>query len=140
MFAGVLGAGCSEIEPQRVLAQADPTPIGDEPGLGSPSAVATCFLLTQEETNLTDGQIRDLCLGTPTPTGPAACFTAAEDALLLTDSQQILLCRCAVSAEPVGCYQRLNRQSYLSDTQILQLCAPVLAYQLLDNCLPATAE
>lgn len=136
LAAVLLGAftACNEVDAQQPQ---PPIPTTPAPPDQPTSVIATCFLSAQAQTNLTDAQIKDLCLGTRVPTGPVDCYTAAEDELLLTDVQQLVLCRCADSAQPVGCFARLTRESFLVDRQIIELCAPGLAYDLQANCLPA---
>lgn len=105
----------------------------------SPSAPAFCYIAARDRTMLLDDQIFALCQGAPTPTGPVDCFVQASRRLMFTDTQRVLLCRCAISAEPVDCVEMLNRETFLPDREIEQLCSPTLSRGLLSSCVPRTA-
>ncbi len=95
---------------------------------------AICYVQAQRRTRLLDQQVFSLCQGAPSA-GPVACFNVARS-LLFTDAQRIALCRCAQDTEPVACVEFLDRETWLTDAEMLQLCSPTISGVLLSNCRP----
>jgi hypothetical protein len=102
----------------------------------TPITGVNCFSLAERRTRLTTIQQEQLCLGAPTARGPVDCYLRASRELMLTDDEAIVLCRCSESAEPVTCWDRLRRQSNITNNQITALCAPTIALGLIGNCRP----
>lgn len=84
---------------------------------------------------LDDENATRLCRGARTA-APADCLEAAEGKLLMNQATMITLCRCAVSRQPVRCYDQTHRSSGLAPERVLAICAPSLHLQLDADCRP----
>jgi hypothetical protein len=95
-----------------------------------------CYQRAEREVSLSSEQALRLCRGA-TSTAPADCYAASRaPATLLSAEDAIDLCRCTTSTEPVSCYQRADDETFLGTREILLLCSPSLAGDLLLDCRP----
>jgi len=108
-------------------------PTGSRPTLRD---TEVCFDRAQRETDLLAGQIRRLCVATPSPSAPVDCYIEATRTLLLTDGQGIELCRCSATIEPASCFRQLRREAQLTDQEMLVLCSPTNSLGLRVDCTP----
>jgi hypothetical protein len=130
------GGGCAaeqRAEAQGMDGGVAPAPPPSVPR-GAYPGPAVCFVEAQQRTRLLDSQAFTLCQGAQ-GLGPVACYTAARRTYF-TDPQRIVLCRCAYGTEPVDCVQFLERETFLTDREVLELCSPTISGRLLANCLP----
>jgi hypothetical protein len=84
---------------------------------------------------LADASATRLCRGARTA-APADCVEAAEGKLLVSEAIRITLCRCAVSRQPVRCYDHTLQSSGLSAERVLAICSPSLRGKLDEGCRP----
>jgi hypothetical protein len=96
-----------------------------------------CYQRAEREVSLSSEQALRLCRGA-TSVAPAECYIASRaPATLLSTEEAIDLCRCTMSSAPVACYQRADRETFLDTRDILLLCGPSLANELLPDCQPS---
>jgi len=106
--------------------------VAQEPGQGA----LACYQMAERQVSLNSDQALALCRGA-TSAAPAECFIAARAPATFLDTESaIQLCRCSTSTAPVACFQRANQETFLTDWEILQLCSPSLANNLLVDCQP----
>jgi hypothetical protein len=95
-----------------------------------------CVERAQHETDLVPGQIRRLCIATPSPRGPLDCYLEARRTLALTDQQRIDLCRCSADAAPAQCVHALRDRALMTDPEMVAMCSPTLTLGLRVDCTP----
>ena len=125
---GVLGAGF-------VLARSTTAqpPAGQRATLED---TALCVEHAQRETDLVPGQIRRLCIATPSPRGPLDCYIEAMHTLDLTDQQRVDLCRCSADAQPARCVHALRDRALMTDPEMVAMCSPTITLGLRVDCTP----
>lgn len=97
---------------------------------------ALCVENAQHETDLVPGQIRRLCIATPSPRGPVDCYIEATHSLDLTDSQGVELCRCSSGIEPARCVHALRDRASMTEPEMIAMCSPTLTLGLRVDCTP----
>jgi hypothetical protein len=98
-----------------------------------------CYEVAVREAWLDSHQALLLCRGAMS-VAPAECLIAARSSMTrLNEEDAIMLCRCALSTAPAECYQRAEADTFLDTWQIVQLCGPSRAYNLLPDCRQAVS-
>ncbi len=105
----------------------------------TPSPVEPNCYAQARQRLLDDATATRLCRGARTA-APADCLEAAEGKLLVRQAMRITLCRCAVSRQPVRCYDQTLRSSGLTPERVLAICSPSLRGNLDESCRPSSVR
>jgi hypothetical protein len=94
-------------------------------------APAACAYQLERANHLDDGSIVSYCAAlrwplVPVPeAGAPVCIASAHDRTMLSDHDMVRLCSGSTTAQPVDCYTWGQKNTGLTDRDLIDLCQPV---------------